>query len=121
MADTCSLNDMMDGTACIDGLSETERLAAQVDFMVQELAACGGTSYTPDTLQAAAACLNYLSDERLMSIEVYTAYLAAVAAGGSPSLSMDTIQTNIKCLRLRSVHELKAYRTFLMCALRECV
>jgi len=121
IVDPCSTDEMMGNTSCIDQLSETEKLAAQVDYMMQELAACGGTTYTPDTLQAAAACLEALSNERLMSIDVYTAYLDAVAAGASASLDMDDIQTNIKCLRILSPHELTAFRTFLLCQLRECL
>jgi hypothetical protein len=121
MGVVCDLDDVLDNSACIDRLAENEKLAAEINYMMQELTACGGTEFTIDTLAAAAACLESVSEARLKSIAAYNAYLGATAAGGSPSLAMDTIQTNIKCLKLRSPHQLLAFKTLLACQLRECV
>lgn len=121
IVDPCSLDELETGSKCLIELSDKEKLAAEVWYMTQELAACGGTTYTFDTLQQAAACFKELSDARLKAMEAYSAYLSAVAAGATIDGSNDELQDAIKCFRELDDHSLTAMRTLLICQLRECV
>ena len=119
----CTLDDLLDNSNCIDGLSEKEKLAAQAFFLCAAGVACAQlpADCTVDTLQESVACIKDVSPARLISMQVYSDYLAAVDAGASPSLAMDDIQEGIKCLSELDDHALRAMVLLLRCNLRECV
>ena len=119
----CTLDDLLDNSNCIDGLSEKEKLAAQVFFLCAAASDCADVpaDCDVDTLQESVACTKEVSDNRLISMQVYADYLNAVETGASVSLDMDDIQEGIKCLRLLDDHALRAMILFLRCSLRTCV
>lgn len=121
MANTCSLDDMLDGSTCLDHFADNEKLAASVYYLCAGLSACSSQDCTLDGLQTSAQCLKELSLEKLSSIAAYADKLEAIAAGASFDGTEDELQAGIKCLRGLSEVELKAMQVYLRCALRACL
>lgn len=121
ITDPCSLDDMIDGSACIDNLSDKEKLASQVFYTCAELAACSSQDCTLAALETDAACMKHLSLEKLASIDVYSDLISANAAGARLEGTMDELQTGIKCLKGKDEIELKAMLAILRCRLQNCV
>lgn len=119
--DPCSVDLLIDGSACIDNLSDKEKLAADVFYVCAELAACSQQDCTLDALETDAACLKHLSPAKLDSIGVYSDLIAANAAGAGLDGTMDELQTGIKCLKGKDEIELKAMLVILRCRLQNCV
>jgi len=121
MANTCSLDDMLDGSTCLDHFTDNEKLAASVYYLCAGLAVCSSQDCTLDGLQTAAQCLKELSPEKLNSIATYADKLEAIAAGAVLEDTQDELQEGIKCLRGLTEVELKAMQIYLRCALRACI
>lgn len=122
MANTCVLDDMIDGAKCINKqLSEHEKMAASVFYLCAALDACEGGSCDIDDLMEDAACLRKFAPEDLNGFQVYSDKLAAIAAGASLDGSMNELQEGIKCLRLPDNVTLQALVMYLRCQLRACV
>lgn len=121
IVDPCSLDEMLDGSSCIDHLSDKEKLAAKVFYTCAELAACSRQECTVAVLEEEAKCLKHLSEAKLDSINVYSDLIAANAAGAQLSGSMDELQEGIKCLKGKDEIELKAMLAVLQCRLQDCV
>ena len=121
IVDTCALDQITSGSACLNHLSHDEKLAASVFYKCAELAACDSGTCTIDALMTEVACLKELDMARLQSAEVYTDYLNAVAGGASLDGTADELQEGIKCLRLIDPVTLTALKVLLDCRLKECV
>jgi len=119
--DPCSVDSMVDGSVCIDNLSDREKLAADVFYLCQEVAACSSADCTIDGLEEDAKCLKHLSNEKLSSILVYSDLVAAQSAGADLDGSMDELQNGIKCLKLLDDTQLMAMQVVLRCRLQNCV
>lgn len=119
---TCSLDDMLDGSVCLDHMADKEKVAASVFYLCAGLAACSEvTDCTLEGLLEASKCLDELSPEKLLSIDAYVDKLQAIAAGATFTGTDDELQTGIQCLRGLTDIQLHAMQIYLRCNLRACL
>jgi hypothetical protein len=113
MANT--VDELSTAIKCIDLLGQNDKQAAKVYFLLAD-AVDNGTvpSNDLDALYIAAACYLKFSETELDSAFAAVAGQKALANGAAVDpTDIDSIATAIKCLKLKSPHELRVYELYL--------
>lgn len=117
----CDLPTLTAGASCYNCLSETEKKAAEVQFLALALKQLGGTDYTGTTgannLRNAVVCINCEPPPVLDSFDVVVAQNLALAVGASASLTIAQIKDSTKLKANLDLKELHAMETLLRCSL----
>lgn len=117
IVDPCSTDSLINSAKCINCFSKTEKQAALVYWLAQELKASGGTDYTNlGTLESATACFKCEPTFMLDSFDVVIAQDAATAAGAT-TLTTTQLRAAIKCMVCTDPKFLRTAETFLRCKL----
>lgn len=121
-APACTKDALVAASACYMGtiLDVRMRKALAVYFMLQGLAAIGGTDYRDDFAGLDAAATNLLRDvpeDQRAAFELAILRADAVNDGATISSDINALQEAIKCLKIFPMEQLLRIQLFLECEL----